>query len=209
MYLFTRMTRLAPGHARDGMEWAVAVTEKVNQITSLDVGLWSPLLSPGVGSLSWGCAVETLTDLENADAKLMADPLMLDLIDRGAVVTTGLIDDETAQFFENPAAAGDVTHVAVVRSRMANGSFVRGVEVGIEIARRATALGGLPTAFLVATTGAYGGCAWITSAPSLQALEDGERAVNGSPDFVTFLDTEATSCYVEGITEQSIWRRVL
>jgi hypothetical protein len=208
MYLFTRMTRLAPGHMVDGIDWALSVTEKVNQITSLKVGLWSPILSPGVGSLSWGAAVESLSDLEDADAKLGADPGFLDLISQGATITAPMLDDMTAQYVYNPAPDLDATHVAVVQSQLANGAFQRGVEVGVKIAEKATEIGGSPTAFLMAVTGAYAGCLWITGATSLRELETGEQAVNANADFLALLDQEAAACYLPGVTTQSIWRRM-
>lgn len=208
MYLFTRMTRLAPGHMVDGIEWALSITEKVNQVTSLDVNLWAPMISPAVGSLSWGAAAEHLTDLEDADAKLNADPGFLELVNRGATVTMPALDDMTAQYVFNPAPDLNATHVAVVQSQLANGSFRRGVEVGVQIAEKATAIGGAPTAFLTAVTGAYAGCLWLTGATSLRDLESAEVAVNANADFVTLLDTEAASCYLPGVTTQSIWRRL-
>ena len=209
MYLFTRTARLSPGHALDGLEWAVELTHKVNQVTSLNVGLWTPTLSPGVGTLSWGAAVETLSDLEDAEAKLMVDPLYLDAIAKGATITTGDINDMTAQFIHNPPAPPNATHVAVVQAQIANGSFQRGVEVGIEIAQRATDIGTAPTSFLMGVTGAYAGCAWISAATSLRELEASEQAVNGNPDFISYIDSEASACYLPGVTTQSIWRRVV
>jgi hypothetical protein len=209
MYLFTRMARLAPAHYRDGIEWAHGLTEKVNQITSLNVGVWSPIISPGLGTLSWGCAVETLSDLEDADAKLMADPMYLDAVEKGSAMLIGTVEDQTAQFLHNPPQTGETSHVMVVESALANGSFKRGVEVGIEIAQRATDLGGLPTAFLMGVTGTYAGCAWITSATSLRDLERGEQAVNGDMDFIGFLDKEAPGCFLPGVTKQAIWRRLV
>jgi hypothetical protein len=209
MYLFTRMARLAPGHARDGLEWAVGLTETVNQVTSLNVGLWTPVLSPGVGTLSWGMAVETLTDIEDGEAKLMADPMYLDAVERGATIITGDVDDQTAQFISNPDSPADATHVAVVQSQIANGAFKSGVEAGVEIADRATKISGLPTAFLMSVTGTYAGCAWITAARSLRELEAAQQAINGNADFIAFLDGPAGTCYLPGVTTQSIWRRIV
>lgn len=97
--------------------------------------------------------------------------------------------------------------MAVVESRFANGAFARGMEVGIEIARRASAIGS-PTAFLLSVTGAYAGCMWLSPAASLRELEAGEQAVRSDADFVAFLDREAASCFLPGVTTQSIWARV-
>ena len=209
MYLFTRQTRLAPTHAIDGMEWAVTIAEKVNQITSLNVGVWTPAFSAGIGTLSFGAAVESLGDLEDAQAKTMADSMFVDLSRQGAEITTGGLDDQVAQFIVGGTDDGsNPNYVAVVQSQLANGSFGSGVAAGIEIAQRATELSGMTTSFLLSSTGQYGGVAWITGAPSLRELEQGEAATNANPDFVTLVDRVAGN-FVEGITTQSIWRRVV
>ncbi len=207
MYLFTRQTRLAPEHGFDGMEWAVEVTEKVNQVTSLDVGLWMSTMSPGVGTLSWGCAVESLQDIENAEAKLSVDPTFQDLAQRGAKITIGGLDDQLAQYIV-PGGEGNPTVVAVVQSQLANGKFGSGIGAGVEIAQKATELSGMTTAFLVSSTGSYGGVAWITGATSLTELEQGEAAANGNADFLALVD-RLSDCFLPGVTTQSIWRRVV
>jgi hypothetical protein len=209
MYLYTRRVQLALGHQQDGMEWAVDICAKVNQITSLDVGLWTTMLSPGVGQLAFGCAVETLRDIEDAEAKLLADPMYLDAVQRGASLITGPVDDETAQYLVGDGALPfNPTHIAVVRSALANGRFADGVTAGIEIAEKAKELSGLPTAFLLSTTGTYGGVGWITSAASLADLEKAEQSINANPDFVTMVDRHSTN-YLPATTTQAIWRRIV
>ncbi len=53
MYLFSRQTRLAGGNGRRGIEWAVEMCERVNQITELDVSLWGRMFSPGFGTIAF------------------------------------------------------------------------------------------------------------------------------------------------------------
>lgn len=215
MYLFTRQTRLAPEHAMDGVEWAVTIAEKVNQITALDIGVWTPMFSPGVATLSFGAAVESLTDLEEAQAKLSVDSTFADLSKQGAQITVGGLDDRVAQFVVGGDAAGDAegsgstpSYVAVVESQLSNGHFGSGIAAGVEITQKATELSGLPTSFLVSTTGTYGGVAWITSASTLQELQDGEATTNANPDFLALVDRLADN-FSEGVTTQAIWRRIV
>ena len=51
MYLFSRRARLAPGNTRAAMTWATGITEKANQITGLNIGLFASTFSPDVGAL--------------------------------------------------------------------------------------------------------------------------------------------------------------
>lgn len=209
MYLFTRTGRLRPGNTRDSMAWAVGITEKVNQITSLDVGLWTPVFSPGVGTLVWSTFVESLSELEDAQAKLMVDDGFVAEVDRGTQFTNAEgLDDAVAQILH-----GDIdpnsnpTYAAVVQSALANGSFAKGIEAGIEIARMATEIGGIPTAFALSTTGMYGGVVWLSGAPSLAELERSEQAVNADPDFVSYVD-KMSPTYLPNVTTQTIYQRI-
>jgi hypothetical protein len=211
MYLFSRTARLRPGDTRESMAWALGITEKVNQITSLDIGLWTTVLSPGVGTLSWSTVVENLTQLEDAEAKLMVDDGYLDLLDQGARFSSGeAINDVVGQIISGELdPSRKPTHAAVVEAELAPGGFAKGIEAGIEIADRATKLSGLPTVFMIASTGTYGGVAWLTTASSLEALERGEQATNGDPDFIRYIDEVASKVYQPQGTTQTLFRRIV
>ena len=73
MYLFSRQIRFGPGNTRDQMEWALAQTEKVNQITDLQVALYMQMYSPEVGAVGWSTFVPDLPSLEAAGDKLNTD----------------------------------------------------------------------------------------------------------------------------------------
>lgn len=211
MYLFTRVARLAPGHTRDSMQWAVGITERVNQITELDVSLWTSVLSPGLGTMSWSTMVEDLEQLEVAEAKLLVEDSYVAEVDRGATYASQQgVDDYVLQILHGGFDPNHKPHyVSVVQSALANGAFARGIEVGIEIATRAGEISGLPTAFALAMTGSYGAICWMTSAETLAQLQAGEAQVNSDPAFVELVDGQAKDCYLAGVTQQSILRRIV
>jgi hypothetical protein len=209
MYLFTRATRVAPGHLNDATEWAIGITEKVRQITSLPVHLWASMFSPAVGTIAWTANIESLTELEDANAKLLVDDMFVDRVRQAAELTTGQLDDSISQFVHGGTSpAGDPGYAAVVSSVLANGAFARGIEVGVQIATRATEISGIPTSFLLGSTGTYGAVAWITTAERLADIEQGERTVNTDADFLRLVDEQAGPCYLPGATTQSIWQRL-
>ena len=98
-----------------------------------------------------------------------------------------------------------------MQSVCANGNFARGVEVGIEIAKRADAATGTSTLFVLGSTGVYGGVGWLTGYPDIQTLEASQQALNADPKFVEYVDREAGSAYVAdaGASQQRIWRRIV
>src|ERR1700722_10396060 len=146
MYLFTRSVRLS-GRVSESIKWAGATTEGVNKASGLEIGLWAPAYSPGVGTATWATFVPDLPTLEGAMDKIAGDSACVDLIDRGIdFVIPGSADDSLGLILHGePDADREVTYVAVVSSTMAAGALGRGVALGIEIAQAAEAITGLPT----------------------------------------------------------------
>jgi hypothetical protein len=213
MYLFARRARLANGNLRESAAWAVAVTEKVNQITGLNVGLWTTVFSPGLGELVWATFIEDLAALETAEAKLMVDDGYVTLVDKGAVFSDGSgADDTLSQLVHGDVDPNrQVQYVSVVETTVAAGKSGRGMELGVEIAQRATQITGFPTAFLVDTTGNYGGIRWITGYETIDQLQKAGEAIGADAKFTQFVDKEAASVYLAGpsVTTQRIARRIV
>ena len=212
MYLFSRSARLGPGNLQDQMAWCLNITEKVNQISELEISLWSTVFSPGLGTLVWTAAVEELAELEATDAKLMADSGYLSLVDEGSKFSSGeAINDGLVQIvYSNDALAPiSAQYAAVVRSQLIPGAMARGVEVGVAIAQRTEALSGGPTIFGLDSTGAYGGVMWASTYGSIEELQTAEAAVNSDPSFVAFIDSDASTCFNAAVTTQTIYRRVV
>lgn len=212
MYLFSRSARLGPGNLQDQMAWSLNITEKVNQISELEVGLWATTFSPALGTLVWTAQVEELEELEATDAKLMADSSYLSLVEEGARFSSGeAINDALVQIVYANAelAIARPEYAAVVRSQMVPGALARGMEVAVAIAQKAEAISGTPTAFGVDATGAYGGAMWVSTYESIRALQQAEQAVNGDASFIAFIDSDAAACFNPAVTTQTIFRRIV
>jgi hypothetical protein len=213
MYLFSRRARLANGKLRESAAWAVAITEKVNQITELNVGLWTSVFSPGLGELVWATFVEDLLILETAEAKLMVDDGYVALSDQGAAFSDGSGADDTLSqlVYGDIDPNRQISYVTAVDSTIAGGKLARGMELGVEIAQRASKITGVPTAFLADTTGSYGGVRWITGYENIQQLQAANDALGADQSFTAFVDKEAAGVYIEapGVTTQRIARRIV
>jgi hypothetical protein len=210
MYLFTRSLRLGQGHLREAMGWSANVTDKVNQITELDVSLWTSAYSPGLGTLVWTSMVESLAVLETSEAKLMADDGYLSVVEEGAKFDSGqAIDDNLLQLvFADPDGANTQPQYAtVVQAVLALGSMTRGIELGVEIAQRVKKTTGRPTSFGVTATGTYGGVEWISVHDSIEQLQAAEEALSADTVFAKLLDAEASKAYQPGAT-QMVYRRI-
>jgi hypothetical protein len=210
-YLLTRRSRLAPGNVMDAMAWSVKITEKVNAISEVPVSLWTTVFSPKLGVLSWTTVVDDLSQLEALDAKLMADGGYIALVEEGARFTSDDgIDDAVVHLVHADAdGAGGGQYATVVQAVVTPGSFVKGVELGVQIAQEAKKITGRPTSFGTSLTGPYGEVGWIALYDSVDQLQAASLALNTNLDFGQLLDKEASKAYLAGASSQTAWRRVV
>lgn len=212
MYVFSRSIRLANGNTRDAVTWVASITEKVNQITDLNVAVWQTVFSRELGRLAWVSFVEDLGQLETADAKLQADDAFVAEVDRGAAFTVGGADDVLGQVIHgSPDPERQVQYATTVGTLMVPGKFVRGIELGVEIAERAQQITGEPTMLVGAVTGDYAAIQWITAYDSVHGMQIAGEKLNANPSFVHFLDNEVPGVYESGLnaTLQTCHRRVM
>ena len=209
-YLFSRTGRLAPGNVLDAMTWAGKITEKVNAISEVPVTLWATEFSPQVGTLSWTTMVDDLSQLRTLDQKLTADSGYLSLVEEGARYTSDAgLDDGLVQLVHADPDTVTGEYASVVGATIAPGSFVRGIEVGVEIAQRAKAITGRATSFGTSQTGVYGQVGWIVLSDSVEQLQAANEALNSNVEFAQYLDEHASKAYIAGMSTQVIFRKIL
>ena len=211
MYLFSRQVRIAPGHTRQSLEWAIAQTERVNTITGLPVGLFMQVFSPDVGMIGWSTFIPDLATLESAGDKLNVDDAMVSATDSGAAFIVGGAEDRLAQvIYGSPDPERQVEYVSVVHAVCASGNMTKGMELGAEITARAEKVTGTPGMFLADVTGTYGGVSWISGYADVQAMEASQQAMAADANFAKYIDKETKGVYAEepGLTTQLIYRRI-
>ena len=144
MYLFSRRVRLTRGRARDAMGWATDVCDMVNKATDLEMTLYGQVFGRDVGTVSWTCTVDDLTQLEAGQDKLMVDDGFAEAIERGAQFTTDGPHDSLVQILHGERDPNQhIEYVSTVHSVCAVGGMQRGVELGVQIAQKSADLGGL------------------------------------------------------------------
>jgi hypothetical protein len=211
MYLFSRRARLAPGNTRDGMSWATSITEKVNQIISLNTSLFAQTFSPEVGTLVWSTFVPDLATLESANDKLLVDDGYVAMVDAGAKFSTGNIDDTLLQIISgDPDPNRQVEYATTIQTVCASGSLTKGIELGVEIAQRAEKVIGAPVMFATSATGPYGAVAWITGYADVHALEAANAALAADTKFGEFVDKGVRGVYADDplASESLMYRRI-
>lgn len=222
MYLFTRRVRVRAGGIGEAMAWATGVAEKAQQITGLDISLYSSVFGPQVGTLAFTAVVPDLEALEAATDKLTVDGGYLEQVSKGQQFAPDGADDRLLQFIVPDhatlvaaMASGEEpprnAYASVVTTVCAPGALGKGIELGVEIAQRVSAITGQQTAFLADTTGRYGGVNWITGHADVQALEAANAALQSDADWLQFIDQQVKGVYSDdpNVTEQLLYRRIL
>ena len=210
MYLFSRNIRLGAGNPEKQLDWALRITEKVNQISETPVTLWSSVFSPRSQSLVWTATVDELLTLETIEGKLMSDSGYIALVAEGATHgSDDPIDDGLLQIvFADPKATEiEATYATTVQATLAPGGSSRGMELGVETAQRAGAITGCPTSFALSVTGPYGSVEWISVYTSVEELQRGQEALGADAEFAQLVDKELSKVYLPGAI-QLAWRKV-
>ena len=209
MYLFTRAGQLGPGAVREGIAFVTTINEKVHQETGLDIHTWGASMSPELGTVVWATVVESLEELEAAQAKLAVSDSFLEMAEKGAHLFAGPLQDGLAQIVTGAfdRSAPLPAYVSVARAVVANGRLSDGMAAGVEIAELATEITGIPTSFLVDATGAYGGCRWNSGVADIGTLDRSQAALMADERWLQLLDRVGT-CFQDGAS-QSIYRRII
>ena len=210
MYLYSTSVRSGVANPVKVMEWALSMTEKINQISEVATSLWTSAMSPAMGTMAWTSVVSDLAVIEDTETKLAADPGYMDLVDQAAVLLSTDPADQTLMQLvhgDPDAASINANYASTVRAALAPGSMVVGIELGVDLAQRAKKITGRPTSFAVSVTGDYGGVMWVSLSETIQQLQAGIEALNADADFAKLVDSKAGKAYLPGTT-QTISRKV-
>jgi hypothetical protein len=206
MYLFARSRSIAPARMRAAVGVAVEAASRVREMTGLTIWVWSPVLSQQITSVAWTTRVEHLSELEAADAKIMASTEFGDWVEQNDALFTGPLDDAVTQVLYGTPSDEPGAYVQVVRAICANGSVAEAMGFGAEIAEASSRITGLSTMFGAGLTGSYGGVVWITGASDLAAVETANAALAANDDWAKLVD-RAGHAFQPGVTG-SLLRRL-
>jgi hypothetical protein len=212
MYLYSRSVRPGPGNPEKQLDWALRITEKVNQISETPVSLWTTVFSPSAGQFVWSSTFEDLLTIETTFEKLISDNGYTSLVEEGGTHASGdPVDDSLLQFlFVDPKAADtDPKYVGVIRTTVAPGGLVKGMALGVETAQLAGKITGSATSFASGVTGPYGMVEWITLYTSIEDVQRSGNALAADAGFAQKVDKELSKVYLPGVAEQLLLRRIV
>jgi hypothetical protein len=195
MYLLARQ---AVVRGQGAEKWAVDIGAAAAAGLGTDVGVWTNILSPGVGNVTWTSRWENLSAVEKSYATLAGDAKYLALVADGREFVNGPLDDSLYEVVY-PGSSPSLTsrYASTVFSNCSPGNFARGVLTGVEIAQKAEQASGVSTAFLTGQTGPYGGVLWLAGYDSLEEFETGQHKLAAEMSFIEYVDANSDA-YLEG-----------
>lgn len=210
VYMFNRSMRLAPGNLLDSVTWAAKITEKVNAAGGPQFKLWSRVLSPELGTISWSTVVEHIGELPALEEKLMADGSYVELVEEGERFADGLgANDTLGQMIHADLDGVDTAQYASVTiSQLAPGMTAAGMALGVEVAQRVKAITGSSASFGATITGPYGQVAWFVLTDTIEQMQAGNEAIAADPEWVAMMDDRASKAYVGAVSHRFMMRRM-
>ncbi len=192
MHLFSRVAQIHGGPRRS-IDWAMRITEKVNQLMDVDVVLWNGTLGYPGPTVAWSTIVESRAHLESQMAKTAVDDAFLDLAEEGAEFTGGTFQDSlrsivhmTAEPAGEPPPLG--AWAELVSATPAEGKLAAVMGWGVEIADQYKSITGTEVAFMVDDYGTFGQVTWASIHESAEAADVANAALMADEGYLAALD---------------------
>lgn len=210
MHVFTRVATLTGG-ARRPLEWATAMTEKVNGIVELDVTLWGATFGFPVGTVAWSAMTESRQQLADQTAKLMVDEGYHGLVEKGQEFSAAPPEDHLRTIVHMTGEAGDPPPVGgqaeIITAAPAEGRIGDAMTWGVEIADRYASVTGVDAAFLADAYGTFGQMTWMSVFEDPAAVEAAAEATMADADYMAALD-DAGGLFLPGSGERGLVTRL-
>ena len=207
MYLLARQANL---RGLDSEKWAIEIGAAAAAGLGNDVGVWSTVLSPGVGTITWTSRWEDLSAIEKGFAELSGNAKYLELAAKGAQFVNGPLDDALYEVvYPGTGADLDARYSSTVSAVCAPGNFARGMMGGVEIAQKAEKATGVSTEFLAGQTGAYGNVIWLAGYKTMAEFEKAQHDLAADTSFIEFIDA-TTGAYQPdpSVTQITVYMRL-
>jgi hypothetical protein len=208
MFLFTRISTIAPGRMRSAQGFIADVTAHVNENTPFDVSVWAAVFGRPVGTVAWSLTVDSLAEFLDASGELNASSAYVDKVNSSGDVFAGPAEDflrEVVHVAGEPPTEFDyaTSTVAVVAER-----FTQTIGWSIEMTDLAHATTGHAAMLLRDVYGDFGGLMWLSGVSGAAAIEAANAAIRDSPDYLAKLD-EAAGMFIPGSARQGLLRRLM
>lgn len=207
MFLYTRTGTAAPGKQLEATAFAIEIAAKVNSITSLDVGVWTPVYGAPMNTFSWVASVEHASDMAATGEKLLADATYMDAVS-GAAELFVSVEDSLGEIISVVGShEGDPKFASVVTAQCAAGHLADALAWSVDLTAHVHSITGRDGVFGRSVYGPWAQVSWITLADTAQQVEAAETAMNADPTFLERVD-QAGDFFVPGSATSQLSHRI-
>lgn len=208
MYLFSRISTVAPGRLRSAEGFIADVTAHVNENTPFDVSVWGFQFGRPVGTVGWSMMVESQAEFLEASAELNASTTYVDKVNSAADLFTGPAEDFLRQVVHQAGEAPESFDFAVATTAVIAEDFSKAVQWAVEMTDLANAITGQAVMLGTDVYGDFGGLLWLGGLADAAAVEASDQAMRGNEDYLAKLD-DAEDYFVPGHSRRALLRRLM
>ncbi|MDJ0769233.1 MAG: hypothetical protein QNJ12_10580 [Ilumatobacter sp.] len=207
MYLFNRARRAHPSKLLEAMGSAVEIAGKVNQITGLEISVWSVRFGRPAGTIMWSARLDSQAQLFEANEKMMADATYMDMVMSMNELYEGTAEDRMASVISGAPAEAPSKYVVTMEATMANGKYAEAIEFGVAMQEFGHSELDAPNMFAAATYGGFADVVWLTGFDTPEQLDAGHEWQMTNPEFHERVKG-AAGLFVEGSGAQGLIERI-
>ncbi len=189
MQIFTRQLRLVG--AGEAAAWAVAVTEKAQQVTGMPISLWTGAIGLPTGSYAWSSPIEGMAQSTEGNDKMNSDTDLSALVAQGRDYVAEVMPDRLHQVIHGEVAGpaevgsfmGSVTAVAAPGQGQAAGAWA------VKIADMWHGITGISPVVTTTLAGPMFEYSWFVRHATAASIDDANDKIMASPDYASELDS--------------------
>lgn len=208
MFLFSRLSTIAPGKFGEAQEFIADITAFVNENAPFEVNVWSVLFGQPLGTVGWSMTFEDLGEYLDASAELNASAEYMAKVSAAADIFVGPAQDALREVVHVAGDAPGAPAYVASTSAVINGNYSKAFEWSVGMAELAHATTGHATMLLRNSFGDFGGVQWLVGYPDSAAVAAANAAVGSSEEYLGRLDA-AGDLFVPGSGQQALLRRML
>jgi len=208
MFLFSRISTVAPGKYGAAQPFIAEITQHVNEQTPFDVSVWGFLFGRPVGTIGWSMMFDDLGAYLDASAELNAAEAYVAKVASGADLFVGPAVDSLREVVHVAGEIPDQSAYVASTVAVINDDYSDALTWSVGMTDLAQSTTGTATMLLRDVYGPFGGVQWLSGYPDSAAVASAAAAIRDSDEYIARLDA-AEDLFVPASGEQALLRHML
>lgn len=208
MFLFSRISTIAPAKIQEGMQFAAEITAFINANSPLKLSVGSFMFGRSVGTVVWSCVVDSQSAFVAATDKLLANEQYWKRLNAASELFVGNPEDALRAIAAANGAIGPAPFVQTILA-VANGDrAAEAMSWGVQMSELVHKITGVPTAFVVDAYGPFGGVGWLSGYADAAAVDAAREKILASTDYHAAM-AKSSGFFVPGTGRSALIRNIV